>query len=56
MNIEIEIKTDFYEQIIKMIISSQIIKIVIIEKTLIHKVKNANIVNSPGINGRIVGN
>ena len=38
MNIELEIETDFYEQIIKMVISFQIIQMVIIEKTLMHNV------------------
>ena len=38
MNTGIKIEMDFYEQIIKMVISSQIIQIIIIEETLIDKV------------------
>ena len=34
----IKIEMNFYEQIIKMVISSQIIQIIIIEETLIEKV------------------
>ena len=38
MNTGIKIEMNFYEPIIKMVISSQIIQIIIIEKTLIDKV------------------
>ena len=49
MNIGIKIGMDFSEQIIKTTIIFQEIQIVIIGETLIDKVQNANIVNSPGI-------
>ena len=38
MNTGIKIEMNFYEQIIKIVISSQIIQIIIIEETLIDKV------------------